>query len=217
MRDDLLNTWVFDEFGESDKRLTAVNSLNGCTRQLMLESWHPLHTSLYIWIKTALANGLLTVLGDRCEMAHSVEGRQPFLDHHLTEYAMRLPPSVKIRWDLESATFTEKWVLKQAMRPFITDELYSRKKHPFSAPAGYRRGGPVHRLFERLITKDNVEQLGFLEWDTCKNLVEDAIQIADRAKYKQMILVGQFVILSRRFNIKKAEPEFPGPDPRKQD
>ena len=40
---------------------------------------------------------LLTVLGDRAEMAHSIEGRLPFLDAPLVEYVNQLPTSVKIK------------------------------------------------------------------------------------------------------------------------
>jgi asparagine synthase (glutamine-hydrolysing) len=208
LRDALFAPWVFDEFGTSDKRLTAVNAIDSRTRELMKHKWHPLHTSLYIWTKTSLANGLLTVLGDRCEMAHSVEGRQPFLDHRLTAYAMALPPSVKLHWDPQSRTFSEKWILKEAMKPFITEELYNRKKHPFSAPVKYRPDGPVYKLFERLITKENVEALGFLEWDMCEGLLHDAFFNGDRPKWSQMILVGQFVVLMQRFGVRKAESEL---------
>ncbi|EOA84140.1 uncharacterized protein SETTUDRAFT_155435 [Exserohilum turcica Et28A] len=208
IRDALFASWVPSEFGTSDKRLTAVNALDGCTRDLIADKWHPLHTSLYIWTKTSLANGLLTVLGDRCEMAHSVEGRQPFLDHRLTEYVMALPPSMKLHYDPATCSFTEKWILKEAMKPFITPELYARKKHPFSAPVRYKPGGLVHEFFEKLMTRENVEQLGFLEWEKCKNLLHDAIYDADRPKWSQMILVGQFVILSKRFGVKKAMPEY---------
>ncbi|KAL6704416.1 hypothetical protein ACN47E_008268 [Coniothyrium glycines] len=208
LREQLFAPWLFDEFGRSDKRMTAVNSLDGRTRALMTHKWHPLHTSLYIWIKSSLANGLLTVLGDRCEMAHSVEGRQPFLDHRLTEYAMGLPPSMKLHWDPQTRSFSEKWILKEAMKPFITEELYSRKKHPFSAPVKYKPDGPVHKLFASLITKDNVEELGFLDWAQCKDLVHDAIFNGDRPKYSQMILVGQFVILQKKFGVRRAEAEY---------
>lgn len=208
LREELFAPWLFDEFGRTDKRMTAVNSIDGRTRSLMAHKWHPLHTSLYIWSKTSLANGLLTVLGDRCEMAHSVEGRQPFLDHRLTSYANSLPPSVKLHWDPVNRSFTEKWILKEAMKPFITTELYQRKKHPFSAPVKYKPDGPVHKLFSGLITQENVEALGFLKWESCKDLVKDAIFNADRARYSQMILVGQFVILQQKFGVKKAIPEF---------
>ena len=62
-------------------------------------------------------------------MAHSIEARTPFLDHHLTEYVNGLPPSGKIRWDAEEERFVEKWILREASKPFITEELYKRKKH----------------------------------------------------------------------------------------
>ena len=42
---------------------------------------HPVNQSLYIWGKTMLPNYILSNLGDRMEMAHSIEGRLPFLDH----------------------------------------------------------------------------------------------------------------------------------------
>jgi asparagine synthase (glutamine-hydrolysing) len=207
---DLISPWVYTEYGHSDKRLTAVNALDGRIRDLMNLKWHPLHTSLYIWTKCALAKGLLTVLGDRCEMAHSVEGRQPFLDHRLTEYAMSLPPSMKIRWDPETRTFSEKWILKEAVKPYITEELYARKKHPFSAPVKYEEGGAVYELFDRLITKENIVELGFLDWECCEGLVKHAIKEGDRTAFGQMILVGQFVILGKKFKVKKAEPDFAG-------
>jgi asparagine synthase (glutamine-hydrolysing) len=210
LNNELISPWIYSEYGESDKRITAVNALDGRTRDLVAHKWHPLHTSLYIWTKCALAKGLLTVLGDRCEMAHSVEGRQPFLDHRLTEYAMGLPPSMKIRWNPATRTFTEKCILKEAVKPYITEELYARKKHPFSAPVKYKPGGAVYNLFDSLITKENIEQLGFLQWSQCEGLVKHAIKEGDRAAFGQMILVGQFVIIGKNFGVKKAQPDFGG-------
>jgi asparagine synthase (glutamine-hydrolysing) len=117
------------EYGACDPQLTIVNSVDGLVRDEMMEKWHPLHTALYVWQKGHLSNIFLSCLGDRTEMAHSIEARTPFLDHHLTEYVNGLPPSVKIRWNAEEERFVEKWILREASRPFITDELYKRKKH----------------------------------------------------------------------------------------
>lgn len=84
---------------------------------------------MYVWNKSVLANMDLACLGDRMEMAHSIEGRLPFLDHHLTEYINSLPPSMKIRKDPYRDTFAGKWILREAAKPFITKEIYNRKKH----------------------------------------------------------------------------------------
>ena len=62
------------------------------------------------------------------EMANSVEGRLPFLDHHFFEYIRDLPLSMKINGT------TEKYVLKEALKPYITENIYKRQKHPFVAP-----------------------------------------------------------------------------------
>lgn len=88
----------------------------------------PLHQSLYLWAKTGLPTYILTMLGDRMEMAHSVEGRVPFLDHHVVEVICSQPVSQKIRGG------TEKFVLRQAARDVITDTVYKRQKHPFLSP-----------------------------------------------------------------------------------
>ena len=57
----------------------------------------PLHQSLYLWSKTVMAGYILTMLGDRMEMAHSIEGRVPFLDHKLVELIRSQPVNQKIR------------------------------------------------------------------------------------------------------------------------
>jgi asparagine synthase (glutamine-hydrolysing) len=84
--------------------------------------------SLYLMQKSMLINFILTVLGDRMEMGHSVEGRVPFLDHHVAEFAAGLPVHYKIRGT------TEKYILREATRDVLTPELYARQKHPFVAP-----------------------------------------------------------------------------------
>jgi asparagine synthase (glutamine-hydrolysing) len=68
-------------------------------------------------------------MGDRMEMAHSIEGRTPFLDHLLTEYVNGLPPTAKVKYDPKKGALVEKWILREAGKPFITEELYKRKKH----------------------------------------------------------------------------------------
>jgi asparagine synthase (glutamine-hydrolysing) len=75
-----------------------------------------------------MANYILTMLGDRMEMAHSIEGRVPFLDHKLVEKLVSMPVNQKIRG------MTEKFVLREAVKDVVTDTIYRREKHPFLSP-----------------------------------------------------------------------------------
>ena len=59
--------------------------LSGIDVRGQLKGRDPVHQSLYLWAKTVLPDYILTILGDRMEMAHSIEGRVPFLDHHVVE------------------------------------------------------------------------------------------------------------------------------------
>src|SRR6201999_4079312 len=100
----------------------------------------PVNQSLYLWSKAVLPSYVLTVLGDRMEMAHSVEGRLPFLDHPVVELVRDLPISQKIRG------MTEKYVLREAARPVLTATVYGRHKHPFLSPPAALT--PGERLYE---------------------------------------------------------------------
>jgi asparagine synthase (glutamine-hydrolysing) len=122
--------------------------------------------SLYVWAKTMLPNYILSNLGDRMEMAHSVEGRLPFLDHNVVEAVARMPVSMKING------MTEKWLLRQSAKPVITDTVFKRQKHPFlSPPATQQQEG---RLFTML-------------QDTLRSGLLDGPGIYDRKKVVSML------------------------------
>ncbi|KAI4232157.1 MAG: hypothetical protein LQ349_005175 [Xanthoria aureola] len=218
----LFAPWLQSRQGGHDCRRTVLASHARDVQARMRSRWHPLHTAMYMWNKNALANVLLSCLGDRTEMAHSVEARTPFLDHHLTEYVNRLPPSVKLRYRPEEsenngATWTassmralrsldEKWILRQAVRPFITDELYQRKKQPFLAPTRWAVDGPLHRMFQTLLTQRAVEQLGFVDYATIREAMGIAWgEKADAKAFRLLVYCGAWVTLSQRMDVAKAE------------
>lgn len=198
--------WTSEAYGVNDPRMTIANNPDGNVRDNIMKKWHPLHSAQYVWTKGNLANIFLTCLGDRTEMAHSLEARTPFLDHKLTEYVNGLPPSLKIRWDPAEKRFIEKWVLREASKSFITKELYERKKHPYSAPTTYPIDGPLHSLLARLITHENVAKLGFVDWEKTKTLVPDAFGKQNALAMRSAFTVAQWVVLAERFGIKTAEP-----------
>ncbi|KAL9084487.1 MAG: hypothetical protein Q9159_005183 [Coniocarpon cinnabarinum] len=196
-------------YGNHDPRLTIAHNANGRVRDAIRKLWHPLHSAQYIWTKGHLANQFLSCLGDRTEMAHSLEARTPFLDHHLTEYVDDLPPSVKIRYNPKDSSFVEKWILREASKPFITHELYERKKHAYSAPTTWPSDGPLHKVMAKLMTRENVEQLGFVDWEQVNTLVERAFEEKDAKAMRFTLIVAEWVVISKRFGVKRAEPPVP--------
>jgi asparagine synthase (glutamine-hydrolysing) len=116
--------------------------LDGFDIPTILGGRDPLNKSLFVWAKSFLPNYILNLLGDRMEMAHSIEGRVPFLDHHVVEFLGRVPVSLKIRG------LTEKYLLREAAKPFITDTVYRRQKHPFLSPPSTTT--PTERFHEML-------------------------------------------------------------------
>jgi asparagine synthase (glutamine-hydrolysing) len=91
-------------------------------------SWSPLAQDQYLEVRTLLSGYLLSSQGDRMLMAHSVEGRFPFLDTEVVELANSLPPSYKLR------VLDEKHVLKRAAAGLVPDEVLRRPKQPYRAP-----------------------------------------------------------------------------------
>lgn len=99
-------------------------SLSRLPVEARLKGRDPLNQSLYLWTKHMLPNFILTSLSDRMEMAHSIEGRVPFLDHKVAEFATQLPLRMKING------MREKHVLREATRDVLIEEVYNRQKHP---------------------------------------------------------------------------------------
>jgi asparagine synthase (glutamine-hydrolysing) len=91
-------------------------------------SWTPLAQDQYLEKRTLLAGYLLSSQGDRMLMAHSIEGRFPFLDRNVVALADSLPDSFKLR------ALDEKHVLKRAAAGAVPAEIVARKKQPYRAP-----------------------------------------------------------------------------------
>ena len=204
---------IQEQYGSIDILSTVSNNIDEETKSKIQTQWHPLHSALYTWGKGHLTNQFLSCLGDRVEMAHSVEARTPFLDHRLTEYVNGLPPSMKLRYSPTGdhspenlkADFIEKYALREATKEFITPEIYTRRKHPYTAPTTYPVDGPVHKLLVRLVNKENVENLGFLDWTTIHHLLRQAFgdgSAEERTKgFRLCLCVAEWIVLAKRFNV----------------
>lgn len=189
-----------------DACLTYAEGIHGTMLERVNGRWHPLHTAQYVFTKAHLQNLLLSNLGDRGEMAHSIEGRTPFLDHHLTEYVNHLPPSMKIRRN-EEGQWIEKYVLREAGKPFITEEIYKKKKHPYSAPVQFPKDGPLYKLLAKLVTDKNVAKLGFLKAEGVSKLVDESFETKHMPTFRLVICLAQWVVLQQKFGVATAISE----------
>ncbi|KAF9262332.1 putative asparagine synthase [Marasmius fiardii PR-910] len=227
---------VLDRVGYPGNSAHVAERLNAMGRtSIVSQKYHPLHSALYTGMHTTLPNYILNILGDRMEMANSIEGRPPFLDHHLVEYANSLPPSVKIMPrlmnDEESVlnqqkwAFTEKWILRQAARPFVTDEIFNRAKAQYNAPLPRHSSTsiscqsapeltPLQSYLKTRLTEGVVNRLGWARWEYFDKLLEDYLQspqspadggIDRRARI--LLCIASFVVLQERFGVPPANWE----------
>jgi len=91
-------------------------------------SWDSLAQAQYLEIMTLFSNYIISSQGDRMLMAHSVEGRFPFLDADLIEFCNSLPAEYKL------IGLDEKNILKRVAAGKIPDDIIKRKKQPYRAP-----------------------------------------------------------------------------------
>ena len=131
---------------------------------------HPLDKVQYTWIKTMLEGQILTWGGDRVDMANSMESRPAFLDHHLAEFAARIPPHLRIREGVE------KWVLREAMKGVLPKTLYERQKFAFMAPPSHtdeRKRTAAQQLVAAHLDRDQVRAAGILDPDALAGFLTD--------------------------------------------
>lgn len=115
-----------------------------------------LRNSQYLWTRSILPN--YTLFAERLEAGNGVETRVPFLDHKLFEFARKLPSNLLIR------EMQEKYVLREAVRPVLTETVYARAKHPFLAPpATTDKGNPLYSLINDTLRGKSADAVPFID------------------------------------------------------
>ncbi|MHB8893970.1 MAG: asparagine synthase (glutamine-hydrolyzing) [Candidatus Geothermincolia bacterium] len=123
-----------------------------------ISSYDHLSQAQYLEIKTLLSGYLLSSQGDRVAMAHSIEGRYPFLDHRVMEFCFRLPPTVRMRG------LTEKYLLKMCLGDRLPKSVIRRTKQPYRAPdAKSFFGGKRHAYVEDLLSESALTRTGYFD------------------------------------------------------
>jgi asparagine synthase (glutamine-hydrolysing) len=126
----------------------------------------PLALVQYLDLKTYLVGDINTKV-DRASMAHSLEVREPLMDHPLVEWLATLPSSLKIRSN------QGKYLLKKAMKPLLSDEVLYRPKMGFSVPLARWFRGPLRQRLNESILGPRLKESGLFERAYLQRLVSD--------------------------------------------
>ncbi len=120
---------------------------------------------LYTDTKTYLHE--LLMKQDQMSMAASIESRVPFLDHPLVEWVARLPESMKLRG------VTTKWILREAMRGRLPNEILDRKKMGFPVPVAPWLRGEWRFLLDEYVLGERAKARGLFNELEVRRLVSE--------------------------------------------
>jgi asparagine synthase (glutamine-hydrolysing) len=166
-----------DDFVAETSRLDPfAAALDDLPTRRRLSDRDPVNQALYLWSKIHLPNYVLTLLSDRMEMAHSIEGRVPFLDHLLAEYTARVPVHHKIRG------MREKHILREAVKHCVIPAVYDREKHPFSTPPARRDDDAMHRFACDVLASRALDDQPFFEPARVRDLIATLSLLPDRER-----------------------------------
>jgi len=146
-------------FSASFKRqLQGYQAIEVMRRHAKNAPEHPLSAIQYIDYKTYLVGDINTKV-DRASMAHSLEVREPLMDHPLIEWAASLPPELKLHGN------EGKYVFKKAMEPYLPDEVLYRPKMGFSVPLANWLRGPLREKARTALLGAQMRDSGLFDMD----------------------------------------------------
>lgn len=125
----------------------------------------PLALIQYLDMKTYLVDDINTKV-DRAAMAHSLEVREPLMDHELVEWMARLPSALKLRGR------EGKFLLKKAMEPHLPQDVLYRPKMGFAVPLARWFRGPLRQRVRDALLGERMADTGWFERKTVQAIIE---------------------------------------------
>ena len=125
----------------------------------------PLALIQYLDLKTYLVGDINTKV-DRASMAHSLEVREPLMDHEIIEWLATLPSSLKVRGQ------EGKYLLKKAMGPLLPDDILYRPKMGFAVPLARWFRGPLKERVRQAVLGSRLAETGWFNREYLQHLVD---------------------------------------------
>jgi asparagine synthase (glutamine-hydrolysing) len=133
--------------------------------ELKKEFYSPLSYIMAIDYQTYLADDILQKV-DRATMAFSLEGREPFLDHRVIEWAARLPDNYKYNKGIK------KYILKEIVHKYVPESMMKRPKMGFAIPVEKWLQQELKPLVDRQLSKERIHKDGILNFEAVKHIKE---------------------------------------------
>ena len=163
LRDELRAQLFSPSFRRELQGYNAVDLLHDHAQRAPTD--HPLSLVQYLDMKTYLPGDILTKV-DRASMAHALEVRVPILDHPLVEWMSGLPPQFKLRGG------EGKYLFKQAMQPYLSNDLLYRRKQGFAVPVAAWFRGPLRERMQAQVLGTRMADSGLFDMDYLRTLVD---------------------------------------------
>ena len=125
----------------------------------------PLALIQYLDLKTYLVGDINTKV-DRASMAHSLEVREPLMDHELVEWLATLPSHLKIRGQ------EGKYIFKKSMEAYLPQDVLYRPKMGFSVPLARWFRGPLKQRLRDAVLGERLAATGWFNPDYLRHLVD---------------------------------------------
>ncbi len=160
----LISAWEPEKVvvGANDLRKVATNMISP------FDGIDPILQMMAIDTTTFLPDDILVKM-DRASMAVSLEGRMPFLDHQIVEFAWRLPLQMKIRQG------ASKWILRKLLDQYVPRNLTERPKMGFSIPLSKWLRGPLREWAEAQLSWERLKGEGYFEPKAIRGIWEEHV------------------------------------------
>ncbi|MCY7375333.1 MAG: asparagine synthase (glutamine-hydrolyzing), partial [Pyrinomonadaceae bacterium] len=198
-----IESLYFDNFAIFNRAMQA-NLLTDATKERIadenpyshLHEWlensdaaETLDKLLYADTKTYLHE--LLMKQDQMSMAASIESRVPFLDHQLVEFTAKMPTRLKINGG------TTKYLLKEAMRGILPDEILTRPKMGFPVPVGAWFRHQYKHIVDEYVLGERALNRGIFNADCVREIVSEHNAGANHAE--RLWFLVNFEMWQQRF------------------
>ncbi len=144
---------------------------------------HLTDAMLYTDVMTYLPGDLLVKM-DRMTMAHHVEGRSPFLDHKLMEFMTTVPAEDKLRGSCS------KYLLKQVARPYLSEELLTRRKQGFGVPLRLWFRNELREMLHDHLSASHLVRDGILNGQAIQRILHEHQQSTRDHQHRLWLLLN---------------------------